>query len=234
MSTLDDATPRACIFDCDGTLLRSMGMWLDAEPAVLATYGYETTSDDFHEFEPLSVADACEGYHRKWGVGKDGSEVYDRLMGILRDGYRTKVTCREGVPAFIEELDRAGVPMAIATSTPAPLVRNGLAANGLDRYFDIIVTTADAGASKDHPDVYDLALERLCSSRGIAVPPRESVWVFEDAVFGLISSGAAGYRRVGIYDVEGRQAREDVFANCEIGVDEFSELSLATLRSYGE
>lgn len=233
MSANVDTLPSACIFDCDGTLLRSMGMWLDAEPAVLATYGYETTSDDFHEFEPLSVADACEGYHRKWGVGKDGAEVYDRLMEILGDGYRTKVPCREGVPAFIEELDRAGVPMAIATSTPAPLVRSGLAANGLERYFDIIVTTGDAGASKDHPDVYDLALERLCAARGIDVPPRERVWVFEDAVFGLISSGSAGYRRVGIYDVEGRQTRADVFANCEIGVDEFSELSLDALLSYG-
>lgn len=234
MSHYHEYLPAACVFDCDGTLLRSMGMWLDAEPAVLATYGIETTSDDFHEFEPLSVTDACEGYHRKWGVGKDGSEVYGRLMDILGDGYRTKVSVREGVPAFLEELRAAGVPMAIATSTPAPLVRCGLSANGLEGYFDVIVTTGEAGASKDHPDVYDLALERLCAARGTEVPPRGSVWVFEDAVFGLVSSGSAGYRRVGIYDEEGRQAREDVFANAEIGIDEFTELSLGMLLERGE
>lgn len=226
------AHPRAFIFDCDGTLVRSMGMWIELGPQVLADYGVSVTGDDLARFESLSMYGECCAYHDTWGVGNDGDEIYDHMMGLLLERYRTVVPARDGVKDFLESVKAAGIPMCIATSTPAHAVRCGLSANGLDGYFDVIVTTQDAGASKDHPDVYDLALDRLCAHEGIAVPDRGDVWVFEDALFGLKSSGSVGYRRVGVYDYEGRSAREDVRANCEIFVDEFTELDLDRILSY--
>lgn len=92
--------PSAFIFDCDGTLLQSMGMWLRAEPALLKTYGIDTVADDFAEFESLSLMGECEGYHRKWGVGKDAEDVYVHLMELVCDGYRNEVTLRPGVIPF--------------------------------------------------------------------------------------------------------------------------------------
>lgn len=227
------ALPSAFIFDCDGSLLRSMGMWIQVQGELLASYGIETTPDDFAQFESLSMMGECCAYHDTWGVGANGQEVYDKLMAMLLERYRAVVPVRPGVASFLEAVREAGIPMAIATSTPEPAVRCGLAANGLAGYFDIIVTTGEAGASKDQPDVYNLALERLCAARGIDVPGHERVWVFEDAVFGLKSSGAAGYRRVGIFDAEGRSARPDVQANCEIFIDEFSDLALEDVCAWG-
>ena len=58
------------------------------------------------------------------------------------------------------------------------------------------------------------------------------VWVFEDMPFGLISSASAGYRRVGIFDPEGRAPRSDVQANCDIFIDSFTELTLDRILSY--
>lgn len=226
--------PGAFIFDCDGTLLASMGMWLRAQVELLATFGVRTVAEDFARFESMSVMDECHAYHDTWGVGADGQEVYDRLMSMLMKHYEGDIRARFGVQAFLDEARRASIPMVIATSTPAVAVRAGLQANGLDGYFADIVTTGEAGASKDHPDVYDLALSRLCGKIGIEPLPHERVWVFEDAVFGLKSSGAAGYRRVGIFDPEGRCARDDVKANCEIFIDEFDELSLDMIRSFRE
>lgn len=229
----EEHTPRAFIFDCDGTILQSMGMWLGVQPRLLASYGIDTTPEDFAEFESLPVHEECEGYHRKWGVGADGAEVYERLQKLLWEGYETLVTPREGVAEFLESVRAAGIPMAVATSTPLEFVRHGLSRFDLDGYFDVMVTTGEAGASKDHPDVYNLALERLCAARGMELPAHEEVWVFEDAVFGLKSSGAADYRRVGIYDPEGRAERADVRANAEIFIDGYPELSLERIVAFG-
>ena len=212
--TRDLSMPRAFIFDCDGTILQSMGMWLRVEPALLKTYGIDTVSDDFAEFESLSVADECEAYHRKWGVGKDGVEVYERLLGMLARGYAEEVTARDGVIDFLKSAHEAGIPMAIATSTPAESVRIGL------------------GASKDHPDVYNLALQKLIDIHGMKDVDHADVWIFEDMPFGLISSGSAGYRRVGIFDPEGRATRACVQENCDIFIDSFTELSLDSVLSY--
>ena len=230
--TLDQKMPRAFIFDCDGTILQSMGMWLRVQPALLKTYGVDTVAEDFAEFESLSVIGECEGYHRKWGVGKDGQEVYDRLLGMLARGYSEEVSVREGVTDFLESAHEAGVPMAIATSTPAESVQIGLDAFGVGKYFDVIVTTADAGASKDHPDVYNLALEKLSEIHGMKDVVHADVWVFEDMPFGLISSASAGYRRVGIFDPEGRGPRLDVQANSDIFIDSFAELTLDRILSF--
>lgn len=212
--------PRAFIFDCDGTLVDSMGVWLGVQPRLLASYGvHGLTSEDFAEFESMSVEDECAGYHAKWGVGVSGEEICARLMGMLEGAYAKDVLPRPGAVAFLERAHASGIPMAIATSTPEPLVRAALAHAGIEHLFQNVTTTAMAGASKDNPDVYDLALARLAEGLGLGrVAPGEA-WVFEDAGFGLMSAGAAGYRRVGIYDEAGRFTREVVRDRCEIFID---------------
>ena len=220
------ATPRIFIFDCDGTLIDSMGMWLELQPALLATYGIQTTAEDFARFESLSVEEECKAYHEVWGVGESGADVYERFDKMLIEGYRTRVHARAGVKRFLEEVAARGILCAIATSTPEHLVRTGLAANDLERFFPVIVTTEMAGRSKDHPDVYNLALSKICAFAGIDVPPHEDVWVFEDAPFGLMSARGAGYRTVGIFDPHGHATRERVFSLADVPIDEFTELSL--------
>ena len=135
------AHPRAFIFDCDGTLVRSMGMWIELGPQVLADYGVSVTGDDLARFETLSMYGECCAYHDTWGVGNDGDEIYGHMMELLLERYRTVVPARDGVKEFLESVKAAGIPMCIATSTPAHAVRCGLSANGLDGYFDVIVTT---------------------------------------------------------------------------------------------
>lgn len=227
------ATPRAFIFDCDGTLVRSMGMWLTIYPELVARYGISMTPEDFAATESLAMPEEIAYYHRKLGIGESAEALIEELRGMLRDKYAHRIELRPGVRAFLDEARAAGIPMAIATSTDEDLVRLALARNGIEDHFCALVTTAEAGASKEHPDVYNLALERLCAACGMTVPPHDEVWVFEDALFGLLSSGEVGYRRVGVYDYEGRAARDDVRANCEVFVDEFTELSLDRICSYG-
>lgn len=225
--------PKALIFDCDGTLLDSMGMWLTVQPALLATYGIQTGPADFAEFEHLSVEEECAAYHRKWGIGASGEDVYARLCEMLSAEYAAHVRPREGAVTFLEAAQEAGIPMAVATSTPAEQVRIGLEANGMLRFMSNITTTGETGKTKEHPDVYDLALSRICADAGAgSIDPRD-VWVFEDAVFGLISSGRAGYRRVGIFDPAGRGVREDVQRNADIFIDSYTELTLERICSFG-
>ena len=77
--------------------------------------------------------------------------------------------------------------------------------------------------------MYELALRRLEERHGHKF---ERAWVFEDAVFGLKSSGTAGFKRVGIYDPLGRMEREDVRDNCDIFVDSYEELDLDCVLAY--
>lgn len=218
----------AFIFDCDGTLVNSSPVWGHAQTELLRRHGIDVTVDDFAQFEHLSLEDECRAYHDTWGIGANGKEVYRELGEILIDGY-SKVPPREGLLAFLEQAKAAGIVMCVATSTPAELVQSALAAAGLDRYMEFITTTGEAGRSKQFPDVYELALHRLEEHHGHKL---ERAWVFEDAVFGLKSSGTAGFKRVGIFDPHGRMDRDEVRANCDIFIDSYEDLDLARVLSF--
>lgn len=214
----------AFIFDCDGTLVNSTPVWAYSQPELLHRHGIDVTVDDFAQFEHLSLEDECQAYHDTWGIGTDGEELYRELSEILIDGY-SKVPPRDGLLAFLEQAKAAG----IATSTPAELVQSALAGAGLDAYMEFVTTTGEAGRSKQFPDVYELALRRLEERHGHKF---ERAWVFEDAVFGLKSSGVAGFKRVGIYDPHGRMKRDDVRTNCDIFIDSYEELDLTRVLSF--
>ena len=218
----------AFIFDCDGTLVNSTPVWAYSQPALLRRHGVDVTVDDFAQFEHLSLEDECQAYHDTWGIGTDGEELYRELSEILIDGY-SKVPPREGLLAFLERAKAVGIAMCVATSTPAELVKSALAGAGLDAFMEFVTTTGEAGRSKQFPDVYELALRRLEERHGRKF---ECTWVFEDAVFGLKSSGAAGFKRVGIYDPHGRMEHEEVRANCEIFIDSYEELCLDRILEF--
>lgn len=218
----------AFIFDCDGTLVNSSPVWGHAQTELLRRHGIDVTVDDFAQFEHLSLEDECQAYHDTWGIGTNGEELYRELSDILMEGY-SKVPPREGLLAFLEQAKAAGIAMCVATSTPAELVQPALVGAGLDRHMEFITTTGEAGHSKQFPDVYELALRRLEERHGHKF---ECAWVFEDAVFGLKSSGTAGFKRVGIYDPHGRMERDEVRANCDIFIDSYEDLGLARVLEF--
>ena len=218
----------AFIFDCDGTLVNSTPVWAYAQPELLHRHGIDVTVDDFAQFEHLSLEDECQAYHDTWGIGTNGEELYRELSDILIDGY-SEVPPREGLLTFLKQAQETGIAMCVATSTPAELVQSALAGAGLDRYMEFVTTTGEAGRSKQLPDVDELALCRLEERHGHKF---ECAWVFEDAVFGLKSSGTAGFKRVGIYDPHGRMERDEVRDNCEIFIDSYEDLDLARVLAF--
>ncbi len=62
------ALPKAVIFDCDGTILDSMGAWIEASPRRLAEYCIEPPHEDFAQFEHLPFEAEFAEYLSLWGI----------------------------------------------------------------------------------------------------------------------------------------------------------------------
>ena len=220
-------TPKAFIFDCDGTLIDSMGMWLTIYPELVARYGIRMTPEDFAPTESLALPEEMAYYHEKLGIAESGEALLAELRGMIREKYAHEIPLCPGVLPFLESAEEAGIPMVIATSTDADLVELALKRLGIRRFFQGLVTTEQAGASKERPDVYDLALARVAPGAA-----RGEAWVFEDAMFGLKAAHGAGYRTLGVYDAHGRADRAVVRANASVFVTSFTQLSLADILSF--
>ena len=212
------------IFDCDGTLVDSMGMWVHAYDWLYAHYG--VPGAPMEVVEPLALSEACELFHNDYGMGSSAEEVYETLCAHVREGYERDVTLMPGAREFLDELSSACVPMIVASSTPKRELWHALRVHGLDGYFSDVVSTEDVGGrDKEFPDVYLEALRRLGTSR-------ESTWVFEDAPFGVRSARRAGFAVVGLMNDHDGRREEDVRPWCDVFCHGFAELSLALLRDY--
>ena len=212
------------IFDCDGTLVDSMGMWSHAYEWLCERHGVEGVP--MERVESLALRDACAFFHDELGMEASADDLYEEVCAHVRDAYEHEVPLMPGARGFLDELAAAGVPMILASSTPVRELRCALAANDLAGYFVDVVSTEDVGGrDKEFPDVYLEAARRLGT-------PRASTWVFEDAPFGVRTARRAGFPVVGLMNDHDGRREEDVRPWCDVFVHCYAELSLALLRDY--
>lgn len=215
------------IFDFDGTIVDSMPMWSYVPDRLLQRYGQRMTAEAFEATEPLNCDDECLWFHEHLGVGESGEALFEELRAMVRDEYEHVIPAWPHVGEFLESLRQAGIPMVIASSTPADDIRVGLRAHGLEEYFSDVIFTGDVGRGKEFPDVYLYALEQLGTDR-------ETTWVFEDAPFGVRTAHEAGFPTVALLnDHDGRD--EDFLRRyADILVHGYEELSLALINDFAE
>lgn len=223
---------RGAIFDCDGTLVDSMGMWAQATSWVFGRYGASMPEGFFARVESLALGEMCRIVHGELGLGASADEVYEAVCAHVRDCYGHDIAAMPGAREFLDELAAAGIPMVIASSTPVRELECALAAHDMRGYFSDVVSTEDVGGrDKEFPDVYLEAMRRLGLDAGDE-EARGSVWVFEDAPFGVQTAHRAGFSVVGLMNDHDGRREQDVRPYCDIYSHGFPELSLALLRDY--
>lgn len=215
------------IFDCDGTLVDSMGMWQQVVEGLLTKRGRPVPPEFFGRTEPLSLWDGCKMAHEEYDLGADVPSLYEELCADVRAAY-ARVPLMPGALKFLQELADAGIPMVMASSTPVRELRSCLECHGLAGFFEDVVSTEDVGGrDKEFPDVYEEALRRLGT-------PKATTWVFEDAPFGVQTSHRAGFHVVGLMNDHDGRREEDVRPYCNIYAHGFAELSLALINDYAD
>lgn len=204
------------IFDMDGTLIDSMGMWRDCgdlylranaipkkEPFPLVRFGVE--------YNDLTLA-----FMKKYGIQKELKEVKKEFEALVAPFYYYTLELKPGVARLLQTLRENGVPMTVATATSAKLAVPCLTRLKIADYFQKILSTKDIRVNKTKPDIY-LECARVM---GTAV---NRTAVFEDAIYAADTAKAAGFYVVGIYD--------EVFHD---GFDELTEHTDLAIRHYDE
>lgn len=221
------------IFDCDGTLLDSMYLWDVVLWRVTSARGLGFSEEELRRFfrecedEPLRQI-VADFWPRVSDVWASSDALYEDVCAEVRRAYAEEVKVFPGVRRFLDELAAAGVPMAVASSTPVREVRAGLEAHGLASYFKDVVSTEDVGGrDKQYPDVYLEAVRRL------GTQPAET-WVFEDAPFGVATPRAAGFPVCALYNDHDGRDQDFLREHACILAHGWREVSLALLEDYAE
>ncbi len=205
------------IFDCDGTLLDSSGVWHEMEDEFSRRAGVRLTKADADELNTLTVPESGAFFHERFGLGASAADVVGMIDEFVLGYYRERACERPGALAFVRALAERGVAMSVASSSPQAYLQAGLETAGFLPYLDAVVSVDDVGKPKREPAVYDRARELMGT-------PLCSTWGFEDSSYAVRTLRAAGYRTMGVYDSDLAGTYEDLAALCDHVVRGFGEL----------
>lgn len=190
--------PRYAIFDLDGTLLDSMGMWVDIDFDILARHGKTAREGLAEDLAPMSYKESAEYFIAEYGIEASVEEIVDELDRLAFARYASDLDLKRGAREFLDLLDANGVKFALATATDRAPVMAALKRLGLDKRFAAIVTCGEVGKSKTSPEVYFEALKAMSGEKTVTKALIDEAWIFEDALLAVETAKRAGFYVVGV------------------------------------
>lgn len=212
--TLSGASPRAVFFDLDGTLLDYGDQaWSSTVQEVCASLARTVTGIDPVALR-RSYVEVCSEY---WsgasgpvvsapGVSRSGYQIWrehweaalrqcgSQEAGAAGEAVRCYLSGRHrryrlygDVTGVLAELRAQVDHLVLITNGPDDTQRDKLAVTGLDRRFDLVLTSGEVGFAKPDPRIFERALQEL----GL---DRRSVWHVGDSV----SHDVTGARNAGL------------------------------------
>lgn len=187
--------PAAVLFDMDGTLIDSEGLWLDAEHAVMDGLGATWTPEDQAYCLGGPLERVADYMIARSGASVSTDEVGQRLLDEMEQRLRaTPLLWQPGARALLLECRAAGVPTALVSASWARLIdavsEQVEADLGLTA-FDTVVAGDDVTNSKPHPEPY------LTAAAALGHAP-EACLALEDSPTGVRAAVAAGCRVIAI------------------------------------
>ena len=198
----------AVIFDLDGTLVDSMGLWKEIDVTFLGERGIAYEDGLQEKIEGMSFTETavfCKEHYRLSESVEELKEIWNRMA---MEKYRFEVLPKPGALEFLEDLKGQGMKMGIATSNSRELIAAVNEAYHFDEYMSCIVTSCSVSKGKPAPDVY------LEAARQLNVAPGRCL-VFEDIVKGIQAGKSAGMKVCAVEDSYSASQRERKIEICD-------------------
>lgn len=178
------------IFDLDGTLLDSFGVWNTVDELFLNKRGFEVPSDYSREISALDFDAAAEYTIKRFGLADKKEDIIEEWNSIAIELFASEVMLFGGAEEYLLRLKQSGKKLSVATASHNELLIPCLKNNGVYELFDEIVTVTEVKRGKEYPDIYLKCAERM------GVKTSECV-VFEDVPTAILSAKAGGFKTVG-------------------------------------
>jgi len=208
--------PRFAIFDLDGVLLDTEPLYTEANAQVAARFGKVYDWSVKRDCIGRGALDAARIIVDALALPLSPAALLQEREQILKV-LVARAPAMRGAEAFTRALAARGVPLAIATSTEAPLFTLKAAAHrawlGI---FGATVCGDDprVARAKPAPDIF------LAAAHDLGAAP-ETCLVFEDSPFGVEAACAAGMQVIALPDPAMDRAR---YASADVIVASFADL----------
>ncbi len=184
---------RGVIFDFDGTLLDSMGMWTGIDHVFLRENGIDPPSGISDIVKKMTIHQSAAYFVERFSLNMTPEQVQDRIEALADTQYRYHLPLKEGAAELLRGLHQRGIPCCIASVTYPKLIEAALERLQIGQFIDFYVTPTHEGEGKHTPFLYHKAAARMGISAAQTV-------VLEDSLHAATTAKHAGYYTIGVYD----------------------------------
>ena len=205
------------IFDLDGTLIDSNGVWVEVDKTFLERRGAPYTRE-YYEGVAHTILSNCAIFTKEYlHLEESCEEIIAEWMELAADEYGTQVPLKPHVKEYLDKCRDAGHRMAVFTACVPEHCRAAMARHGLEPYFERVIYAQELGVDKKSPAIFRKVAESL------GVRPRECV-LFDDSLSACKAAKAAGMTVVGVHDGWFSDTSVDMREVCDQYIRDFGEL----------
>lgn len=221
------------IFDLDGTLIDSIGVWNKTDQELIKKFGKITIDldniqkdrDNFlrnNQGSDIYIA-YCKYLIDKYNLEIDVDILSNARVTLANNVLANKVNYKDGAVDLIMMLKSLGFTVILATITTRRQLniyskKNMKMASvmNIEEVFDLIVTKEDVINKKPDPEIYYKILNYYNAN------PCECL-IFEDSYSGVLAGNNAGIDVVNVYDKHSDNNREKIDLISDYFIDDFSQ-----------
>lgn len=222
------------IFDMDGTLIDSIGVWNTTDQRLIEEYGgihiklYDIQSERdafLHSNQDSDIYLAyCEYLIKKYNFNVQSAEQllkirWDKSGEVLEK----EMDFKPSVVELISKLKDLGFTLVLATMTTQVQLdiyskknKRMLEQMNIAEVFDLITRKEDVKNKKPDPEIYNKIMQYYNAS------PNECL-IFEDSYTGVLASHNAGIEVVNVYDKYAEIDREKINKITDYSINDYSE-----------
>lgn len=209
---------QAVIFDIDGTLVDSMGVWHDIDIEYFKLLEIPMPPTIQKDIEGMSFTETAVYFKETFRIEeKTVEDIKLDWIRMAQEKYLYEIKAKPGAKEYISFLKEKGIKIGCATSNDRRLAMAALQPHGWTSKVNALRTACEVNAGKPAPDIY----LKVAAELGVAP---ENCLVFEDIPNGMRAGKAAGMTVIGVEDERAKKYKEEIDTICDYFIKDYYEL----------